>query len=263
MYESDSGLKISGLIFGVIASIIFVLLSKIGVFNDAYPHFKSIFGDYQAGNLEWFQKISSDLQFFSDITKVREENLLLKQQNESLFAEKSKLELALADASKISGQLSFNTGFQQLPVRIIKFEANKTEAFINKGADAQIKQGDIVVNNSNLLGQVIEVANNYSLIRFITNSNMKIPAIIGASGVKGFVYGAGTNQFYAREIPNGQPLKVGDIFVTAGTDGVYPYGLILGKVEKIQTNETDILQEATLSANTNFSELRDLFVILK
>ena len=53
----------------------------------------------------------------------------------------------------------------------------------------------------------------------------------------------------------------GGIVCTSGTGGVYPSDLIIGVVEEVKNDTTNISSYAVISTQIDFSELRDVFII--
>jgi rod shape-determining protein MreC len=263
MFENKSGLNNSVIIFGLVLSVTTLLFTRIGVFEPLYPAVSKVFSDFQTANLNFFQKLNADLTFFSSITSYREENEKLKEENEGLIAKNTQQIMTIDELRKITHQLEFNKEFRQEPVRIIKFSDNQTEVMVNKGKDFQIKVDDVAVLENNLAGIVTEVADSFSKIRLIIDSQSRIPGIVLENSAKGFTEGQNSSTFKIKEIPNDRKLDPGMTVVSAGTDGIVPYGLMIGKLESIDSTPTGITQEATLKSILHFNDLSELFIIVK
>lgn len=263
MYDNKAGLPTSTLIMGLVFSILMVLLFKIGVFDPIFPGFKNATESLQISNLAFFQKLEQDMNFFFNIDQVRKDNTSLKSENATLNDELTALKLKLQDYELISKQNQFNKEFVQEAVRITKFSDNQTEVYINKGLDNGIKVNDVAVLENNLLGIVTESSSNFAKVQLISNANSTVPVIIVETGSKGVAIGEKANTVEVKEIPNDKILQVNYAVVSAGTDGVVPYGLVLGKVTNVSSNPTAISQSVAIKSLVKFNDLNSIFILVK
>jgi rod shape-determining protein MreC len=263
MYDTKNGLTTSGLIFGLVASLLILLLPQVRVFDPLNPFIKASLGSLQFTNIQFFKGLESDLAFLSGIGDYRTENDRLSQENLNLQAENVRLQELLKDYGQISRQMSFNREHEVEPVRVINFSESQTEILINKGADFGIKINDVAVVENNLAGVVVEVASNYARVRLLSDKASRIPAVVVDTGGKGLLQGEGGSVLTLREVPNEKLLEKGFFVVAAGTDAVVPYGVVLGRVELVQPDPTRIDQRAEVRSMLKFNDLLELFIIKK
>lgn len=263
MYDTKNGIPHSSIVVGLIFSILLILFSKIGVFTSVYPSFKNATGEMQSASLNFFQTMQNDLNFFFNIEQVRNENKILKEENAKLKQENSEYLLKIQDYQLISNQLEFNKEYHQEPVRVLRIFSNQTELLINKGRDYGFKINDVAVLENNLLGVLIQVEENYAKVRLVTHPDSKVPVVFQEVAVKGVAYGEKVNSINVKEIPNDKELLINYTAIATGTDGVVPYGLVLGRVVNVDSNPTEINQSATLISNIKLNNLTSLFIIVK
>jgi hypothetical protein len=96
------------LLFSIAATAVIFLLGQVGVFKDFYVVSSLLVAKLQSDSYSYFSKLASDIEFFQDLKIIRSENLELKQQNSSLFAENEALKLQVADMQLITKQLQFD-----------------------------------------------------------------------------------------------------------------------------------------------------------
>lgn len=263
MYDTKNGIASSTLISGLVVSILLILLFKIGVFNPVYENFKNATEPLHIANYEFFQNLQSDIEFFFNIERIRKENENLLIENSELRSNNQLLKLQLEDYALISKQAQFNKDYHQEPVRVLRLLTNQTEMIINKGSDNQIKNNDVAVIENNLLGVVVEVHSNYSKVRLITDLNSKIPVIIQDENIKGLAYGEKMNSLTIKDIPNDKQIGQGSTVISAGNDGVVPYGLALGYITEISSIPAEITQSASMVSNVRFNKLNSFFILVK
>ena len=111
----------------------------------------------------------------------------------------------------------------------------KRKVVINKGADASVQPGQIVMDDIGIVGQVTRVYPWLSEVTLITEKDHVVPVQVLRNGLRTIVFGAGdTSQLALRYMPISSDIQEGDVLVTSGIDGTYPAGIPVAKVTKIE-----------------------------
>lgn len=108
---------------------------------------------------------------------------------------------------------------------------------IDKGMTQGIQAGSPVIDESGVLGQVTRVYPLISEVTLITDREQAIPVLNARTGVRGVAYGdpSSSGSFLElRFMAGNADVKPGDILTTSGVDGVYPPGLPVARVEKVE-----------------------------
>ena len=66
---------------------------------------------------------------------------------------------------------------------------------------------------------------------------------------------------YVDDIPRHATFKIGDDIVTSGYSAVFPPGIHVGKVTKIENSADGLSYRLQVKLSTNFANLRDVCVI--
>lgn len=108
---------------------------------------------------------------------------------------------------------------------------------LNKGSNDGIISGQPVITAQGLLGQITDVTPLTSELTLVLDTKMTVPVQLqNDPNVRGFISGH-TNEgllslrFFSAEVP----LKVDDVLVTSGKDGLYPEHLAVGRVSQIES----------------------------
>lgn len=261
MYNSDSTPTTGKIFIGITISLLIIILSRIGVFNDVYSVSSGIFNDFQQQNMNFFKNVEQDINFLSNLGNLRDENQKLKSENSNLKSDLDSANILLEDSKKILKQLSFNPEKKYIPVRITQYSDNQTEIVINKGSKEGVKLNDVLVIENYLIGIITEVNEGYSRGRLIISSSSKVPSQSMKGDLRGVSLGDGINSINFQQVPNTTKLQINDRVVTAGVDGTYPFGLTIGKIINIESKDTDIEQKAQLATEINLKNLREIFII--
>lgn len=111
----------------------------------------------------------------------------------------------------------------------------KRKVLINKGADANVRIGQVVMDDIGIVGQITRVYPWLSEVTLITEKDHAVPAQVLRNGLRTIVFGAGdASQLSLRYMPVSADIQNDDILVTSGIDGIYPPGIPVAKVAKIE-----------------------------
>jgi rod shape-determining protein MreC len=107
---------------------------------------------------------------------------------------------------------------------------------VNRGSHHSIIAGQAVVDSKGVIGQVTRVYPFTSEVTLITDKELSIPIQIERNQLRAIAFGEGNNSLDIPYLPTNVDIKVGDKLVTSGIDGVYPAGLAVATVTKIEQN---------------------------
>ena len=108
---------------------------------------------------------------------------------------------------------------------------------INKGLMHQLTLGSPVLDELGVIGQVTRVYPAMSEVTLITDRDHAIPVLNARTGARGVAFGDTSTHADALELrymAANADVAVGDLLTTSGVDGVYPPGLPVARVEKIE-----------------------------
>jgi rod shape-determining protein MreC len=111
------------------------------------------------------------------------------------------------------------------------------KVIINKGMLQQIAAGSPVLDELGVIGQVTRVYPTLSEVTLITDRDHAIPVLNARTGARGVAFGDTSTHADALELrymAANADVAVGDLLTTSGVDGVYPPGLPVARVEKVE-----------------------------
>ena len=105
---------------------------------------------------------------------------------------------------------------------------------INKGFSSGVYEGQAVIDEFGVVGQVTSVATTSSRVILISDSTHAIPVRIERNGVRAMIEGTGRiSSLKANNVPHSIDIKEGDVMVTSGLGGIFPEGYPVAKVTKV------------------------------
>nr|WP_082353983.1 rod shape-determining protein MreC [Marinagarivorans algicola] len=113
-------------------------------------------------------------------------------------------------------------------------DPNIHKVFINRGSDDGVYVGQPVVDATGLIGQVVNVSSNDSVVLLISDTSHAIPVQINRNGVRLIAEGRGSVfELGLRHVPSTLDIKEGDLLVSSGLGDIYPAGYPVATVQKI------------------------------
>ena len=111
----------------------------------------------------------------------------------------------------------------------------KRKLFVDKGSAANVRPGQIVMDDNGIIGQVTRVYPLLSEITLVTDKDHAVPVQIMRNGLRAIVFGAGdTGDLSLRYMPVNSDIQKGDELVTSGIDGTYPPGIPVARISRIE-----------------------------
>lgn len=104
---------------------------------------------------------------------------------------------------------------------------------INRGSHAGIQRGMPVVTHEGVVGKILRTTGEYADVITVLDNLSSIDAIVQRSRARGLIEGATDFSCILRYALRTDDVETGDVIVTSGLDGVYPKGLMLGSVIKV------------------------------
>ena len=111
------------------------------------------------------------------------------------------------------------------------------KVILDKGEVQGLRLGAPVVDEFGVLGQVTRLFPRVSEVTLVTDRDHAIPVQNARTGARGVAYGNTSSHADALELrfmAANADVAVGDLLTTSGVDGVYPPGLPVARVEKVE-----------------------------
>ena len=185
------------------------------------------------------------------LDQARQENAALKQAR-LVDAEKTqRLEILEAENQYLRKLLETKRilGARVQPATILYSARDpfNRRVILDRGTDQGVIEGQPVVDDQGVVGQVTRVAPDYAEVTLLTDRNQSIPAQVVRNGLRTVVFGTGDGRLEMRYMSSNADVQVGDWIVTSGIDGIYPRGLRVGKVESLESDPNGIFSKFILT----------------
>ena len=205
--------------------------------------------------------------YMTEITSLRQENAELKR----IEALNAKALLQIEQLANENKRLRDLAGARErAAVRSVLSEVlyETRDPFtrklvLDKGAQQQVSIGQPVIDAKGLVGQVTRVFQFSSEMTLVTDRNMTVPVVLQRTGMRSVAFGgAAPGRLELRYLASRADLREGDLLTTSGLDALYPPGLPVGRIERIERGgDNDFVK--VLIAPTAEIQNNHLLVILQ
>ena len=177
--------------------------------------------------------------YFETQNQLLEENARLRHQHDEDAAQLAQLAAIQAENTQLRTlqELEQRVDYPMQMAEIVYVERDifKRKLFINKGSQAKILAGEVVVDDNGVVGQVTRVYPWLSEVTLVTDKDHAVPIQVVRNGLRAVVFGSGDiSEMSLRYMPVSADLVEGDMLVTSGIDGLYPPNLPVAKIVKIE-----------------------------
>ncbi len=167
------------------------------------------------------------------------ENTRLREQHSVDAAQLNQLQVLQVENAQLLrlSEMPQRVGYPMQMAEVIYVERDifKRKVIINKGAQANVQMGQVVIDDVGVVGQVTRVYPWLSEVTLLTDKDHAVPVQVLRNGIRSVVFGSGDiGQLALRYMPISSDIQSGDVLVTSGIDGTYPAGLPVARVIKIE-----------------------------
>lgn len=112
------------------------------------------------------------------------------------------------------------------------------QIMINKGTLDGVYRSQALIDDSGIIGQVMEVSTTNSRVLLITDVTHSIPVRSLRNNIRFIASGSGgINEVFLEHVPHSVDIEPGDILVSSGLGGVFPEGYPVATVTLVDKNE--------------------------
>ena len=142
-------------------------------------------------------------------------------------------------------------------------DAFSNRIVIDRGSQHGVQPGHPVINSQGVVGQVVRVSPITSEVSLVTDPSLTIPVNLPRSGLRSVASGTGDGQQVDLKYLNiNAEVEVGDILVTSGLDGLYPSGLPVAKINRVERAGSGQFPRISSTPVAPIGTLRNVLVIL-
>ncbi len=194
------------------------------------------------------------------------ENQQLHARVTQLEVENRQLRGAMIENRLLRGELGLPDWrtVQLKPVEVLALSGDPlpTAATLSAGARQGVQVGDAVVTSEGLVGRVLEVYPTLSRATLLSDANQAIACVVESTGVNGILRftPAPFPRMVLTSVPLADTLRPGQMVLTSNLSVRWPRGIPVGRITRVTSDASGLLQEAEVQPMARLSRLRHAFV---
>ncbi len=262
----------------VVRLLFFALLSLLLLFMDVrYRHLESI-RNILALPVQPLQRLATTLTigpgmlwdqlsgYLDTQGNLARENMQLRQQQSVYATQLLQLQILQAENSQLRKlhDVSQHAEFpmQMAEIAYLERDIFKRKVYVDKGSQKNVVTGQVVMDETGVVGQVTRVYPWLSEVTLITDKDHAVPIQVLRTGLRAVVFGSGNiSNLELRYMPISADIQVGDVLVTSGIDGTYPPSLLVAKVIKIERGPASPFAKILCAPLAGVDQQRQLMII--
>jgi rod shape-determining protein MreC len=222
----------------------------------------------QLGVSGTFGEVASIIDTLQRVRSLAAENRDLRDRNDELESDVVRLHELEVENRELRNLLSLRdqTGPGTfIPATVIaRDDTPYVQAItIDRGGNDGVKEDAVVITHKGLVGRVERVNPTSAKVRLINDLNSSVGVRLQTeSRTTGVLRGQSQgNLMVITYIPQTDEVQAGDVVITSGLGEVFPEGLVVGKVARVERKDADPFQAAVVEPAVEMDKLERLYVL--
>ena len=217
--------------------------------------------------LVWTQTTSRNIWHnYFYLRGVRAENRSLKAQIERMSLEQVRISQDADQARRLQALLAFKEQFisQTMAAQVIGGSGSELSrsVYIDKGERDGIKPDMAVITSDGIVGKVLRVYGSSALVLLIDDQTSGVGAILDKTRLQGILRGKPSGEVVLEKVMSDETVPAGELVLTSGGDGIFPKGLLVGRVTKVSPG-SDLFLNIRVRPAADLSRLEEVLVVTK
>lgn len=136
------------------------------------------------------------------------------------------------------------------------------QVVINRGANEGVYEGQPVLDDQGIVGQILHVGTTTSRVILITDVTHGVPVRVSRNGIRLVASGSGRiDRLTHAHVPHSADIQTGDLLVTSGLGGKYPEGYPVSTVTLVRKDESRAFAQVISQPIAQIDKLRYLLLL--
>lgn len=198
--------------------------------------------------------------------RLRRENQELRQEIARLRSEVQESRERVAAAARCERLLEYRegSGLRLAAAGVIGHDAGSLyhTIVIDRGSADGLKANQAVLTPEGAVGRIIRVYPRSALVLLLVDRSSGIDAVVQRTRDQGVVQGLGGQACELKYVARQAELMIGDYVVTSGAGGVFPKGIWIGQVSRVQKGGY-LFQHVEVQPTAPLDRLEEVLVVVE
>ncbi|GAA6184449.1 rod shape-determining protein MreC [Aliiglaciecola sp. 2_MG-2023] len=212
------------------------------------------------------QMLSSGAEKFSTHKKLLEDNQQLTLQAMKMSEKLQRFDLLAAENDRLRALLGapVSAPIQKMVTELMAVDNNpfSLQIIIDKGAINGVYEGQTVLDDKGIVGQIMEVGTTNSRVLLLADITHAIPLRNARNNVQLIASGSGQfDELILEHVAHSADIQVGDLLVSSGLGNIFPEGYPTATITSIVRDESRPFALVTATPIAQLDRLRYLLLL--
>lgn len=241
LFKQGAPARVKVTVFAFISIALLMIDARIQVLSSVRQAAGTVLYPLQMAALMPRDALAGMGGYFSSVSSLRQEVRELKIEQVAVAEKLQQAQLQSVENAQLRKLLGAR---EHVPVKTMLSEilydardSSTRKIVLDRGSQHGAALGQPVIDNAGVVGQVTRVFPFTSEVTLLTDREQAIPVQVLRNGLRSVAYGRGqSGTLDLRFVAPNADIQVGDVLITSGLDGVYPAGLAVAKVSKVENS---------------------------
>jgi rod shape-determining protein MreC len=210
--------------------------------------------------------VTGTVASYVDLRHARAENIELREKNDQMLGELNELREHAAELERLRTQLALppRAQYRSIAANVIARDATTwfRRLTIDRGTLDGLKLNMPVTTAAGVVGRVISVGPNFAMVQVVTDKQAGVGAMLQNSRAMGEVRGLDNAHCELKNVSTAVNVQEGESVVSTGLDRIYPKGLLIGTVERIDQDPNAPFNKIVIKLTAPVDRLEHVLVLL-
>ena len=267
LFKQGASARVKMMVFACISIVLLLVDSQMRTLGAVRQVVGTVLHPLQMAALLPRDAIYGAGEYFSSLAEMKTQVDELKRQQ---IADAQALQQAQLRTTENNQLRRLMGAREQVPTKSMLAEvlydardASSRKIILDRGSNSDVALGLPVIDNQGVVGQVTRVFPFTSEVTLLTDKDQAIPVQLLRNGLRSVAYGRGKiGSLELRFTAPNADIKVGDIVVTSGLDGIYPAGLAVARVTQVDSNASGAFGGVICQPLAGIQNNRQLLILM-
>lgn len=210
-------------------------------------------------------EIAGFFQNYLFLLSTRRDHLQTMEENRKLLGTIAQLQEAQQENSRLRRLIKFQEEFklETVVARVVaKDVSSEFRALrINRGESSGIQKDMAVVTNEGVVGRVLRTTASTSDVVTVLDLLSAVDSFVARSRARGVITGRTESTCQLKYALRTDDIEPGDVLISSGLGGIFPKGIPVGTVSKVDRKAYGISQDVDVRPSVDFSRLEEVLVV--
>lgn len=215
---------------------------------------------------EVLQSVQKAVSRYIWLVRVEEENEALRKEIARLENELIAYREAYFENQRLRRLLEFKNTIEWKSISALVVVNDLSGFFqvviINRGKRDGIFEDMPVINDEGVVGRVLNSGNSFSRVMLVTDPASAVDVYVQRNRIRAIVVGRDLQSCSLKYVRNDADIRVGDLLVTSGKDGIFPEGIKVGVIKANYKDPLKMFQQVEVTPIVRLSHLEEVLVLV-